>query len=57
MGDDIFVIDDDPVAIQLLGRILEDLGQMRFSTNGEDAIRLAHASPPDLVLSMRKCPL
>jgi DNA-binding response OmpR family regulator len=50
MADSILVIDDDPGAIQLMGRILEGVGEMRFATNGVDAVRLARELPPDLVL-------
>jgi PleD family two-component response regulator len=46
----ILLVDDDPAAIQLMGRILADLGQLRFATNGKDALRLARASAPDLIL-------
>lgn len=47
---DILVVDDDPGAIQLMHRILCEEGTVRFATNGLDAIRLARAAPPDLVL-------
>ena len=46
----ILLVDDDPGAIQLMGRILADLGQLRFATNGKDALRLARDSAPDLIL-------
>ena len=46
----ILLVDDDLGAIQLLGLILTDLGQLRFATNGKDALRLAHESPPHLIL-------
>jgi len=47
---DILLVDDDPDAIQLLGRILREVGNLRFATSGEDALRLIHESPPDVVL-------
>jgi diguanylate cyclase (GGDEF)-like protein len=50
MSDKILVVDDDPAAIQLMGQILQDLGEVQFATNGADAVRLARESPPDLVL-------
>jgi diguanylate cyclase (GGDEF)-like protein len=50
MNDDILLVDDDPGAIQLLSRILAGSGRLRFAMNGEDAIRLAHESTPDLML-------
>jgi diguanylate cyclase (GGDEF)-like protein len=46
----ILLVDDDPGAIQLMGRILADVGKLRFATNGRDALRLAHDSAPDLIL-------
>ena len=48
--DRILLVDDDPGAIQLLGRILGGVGQIRFATNGEDALALARAEAPDIVL-------
>jgi diguanylate cyclase (GGDEF)-like protein len=46
----ILLVDDDPGAIQLMGRILVGVGQLRFATNGNDALRLARESAPDLIL-------
>jgi diguanylate cyclase (GGDEF)-like protein len=46
----ILLVDDDPSAIQLMGRILADVGKLRFATNGNDALRLARDSTPDLIL-------
>jgi len=50
MNDNILLVDDDPGAIQLLGRILSESGNLRFATSGEDALRLARESLPDLIL-------
>jgi diguanylate cyclase (GGDEF)-like protein len=50
VGVNILLVDDDPGAIQLMGRILADVGQLRFATNGTDALRLARDSAPDLIL-------
>jgi diguanylate cyclase (GGDEF)-like protein len=50
VNDSILLVDDDPGVIQLLGRILSSVGDLRFATNGEDALRLAEESPPDLIL-------
>lgn len=47
---DILVVDDDPGAIQILGRVLDGVGHVRFAANGADALRLCHASAPDLIL-------
>jgi diguanylate cyclase (GGDEF)-like protein len=46
----ILLVDDDPGAIQLLGCILADVAELRFATNGKDALRLARAAAPDLIL-------
>ena len=46
----ILLVDDDPGSIQLMGRILAEVGQLRFATNGADALRLARSSTPDLIL-------
>jgi diguanylate cyclase (GGDEF)-like protein len=46
----ILLVDDDPGAIQLMGRILADVGKLLFATNGKDALRLARDSTPDLIL-------
>jgi diguanylate cyclase (GGDEF)-like protein len=46
----ILLVDDDPGAIQLMGRILADVGRLLFAANGKDALRLARESAPDLIL-------
>ena len=48
--DKILLVDDDPGTIQLLARMLEGMGELRFATNGADALRLARESSPDLLL-------
>jgi diguanylate cyclase (GGDEF)-like protein len=50
MSDHILLVDDDPATIQLLASILASAGQLHFATNGADALRLARAEPPDLIL-------
>lgn len=50
VGVSILLVDDDPGAIQLMGRILGSIGELRFATNGTDAMRLARESAPDLIL-------
>ena len=50
MNDDILIVDDDPDTIKVLGRILADSGDLRFATNGEDALRLVREAAPDLML-------
>jgi len=46
----LLLVDDDPIAIQTLHRILADYSTVRFATNAEDALRLAREAPPDLIL-------
>lgn len=50
MNDSILLVDDDPDTIHLLGRMLADVGTLRFATSGQDALRLARESAPDLIL-------
>ena len=50
MNDTILLVDDDPGTIQLLGRMLAGQAQVLFATSGADALRIAHESPPDLIL-------
>lgn len=38
MNDDILLVDDDPATIQLLGRILSEVGALRFATGGKNAL-------------------
>lgn len=46
----LLLVDDDPASVQVLARMLAGLGELRFALSGEDALRLARQSPPDLVL-------
>jgi diguanylate cyclase (GGDEF)-like protein len=46
----ILIVDDDPVAVRALAHIVGGIARLRFAANGGDALRLAHDSPPDLVL-------
>lgn len=50
MDNNFLLVDDDPGSIQLMARILSGVGQLRYATTGEDALRLAHESAPDLML-------
>lgn len=45
----ILIVDDDHNAVLVLGRMLGDLGQLRFATSGEQALQLIEHSPPDLI--------
>ena len=46
----VLVIDDDPGAIKTMSRILANLADVQFATNGEDAVRLMREALPALVL-------
>ena len=46
----VLLVDDDTTVIEGLGRMLAEVGRLRFATNGRDALRLARTDAPDLVL-------
>ena len=46
----LLLVDDDPKLVQLMARLLGDLGRIRFATSGEAALRQARAERPDLIL-------
>lgn len=46
----ILLVDDDPVTVHLLQRILSGLGEIRSATNGVDALELARSVIPDVIL-------
>ena len=46
----LLLVDDDPDAIRVLGGMLSDYPGLRFATSARDALRLARAEPPDLIL-------
>jgi diguanylate cyclase (GGDEF)-like protein len=46
----LLLVDDDASSVQVLGRMLAEQGELRFALSGSEALRLAHAVPPDLVL-------
>jgi diguanylate cyclase (GGDEF)-like protein len=50
MDDDILLVDDDPGTIRVLATILADVGNLSFAISGEDALRMARESAPDLIL-------
>jgi len=47
---EILLVDDDPTAIQVMGRALAGLGRLRFAMNGRKALEIAVENPPDLIL-------
>jgi diguanylate cyclase (GGDEF)-like protein len=57
MNDQVLIVDDDPGTIVLLSRILAGVAQLRFATCGADALLLARACPPDLVLLDAQMPV
>lgn len=46
----LLLVDDDPSAIHALAGMLGGQGDLRFATSGDDALRLAHVLPPDLIV-------
>ena len=46
----LLLVDDDPSAIQVMGRMLSQYPNQRFATSGEAALRLAHEATPDLIV-------
>lgn len=46
----ILIVDDDPGLVQVMNQILSEVASLRFATNGQDALRLARESAPDLIL-------
>lgn len=49
-NDSILLVDDDPLIIRSISRILSEIAELRFATNGETALRLVRESAPDLIL-------
>lgn len=46
----LLLVDDDPSAIQVMGRMLSQYPDQRFATSGEAALRLAREATPDLIV-------
>ena len=46
----ILVVDDAAPTIRLLGGMLDDMGSVRFACSADDALAIAAAWPPDIVL-------
>lgn len=46
----VLVVDDTPANLSLLSNILKDLYNIKVANNGEKALELAFAAPPDLIL-------
>lgn len=46
----ILIVDDEPANIQILHAAVSALGPVQFARSGEQALKLAKANPPDVVL-------
>ena len=46
----ILVVDDTPDNIMMMSALLKDIYQVKVATNGEKALEIAIAAPPDLIL-------
>lgn len=52
----VLIVDDDPVIVQSLGRMLDGLGHIRFALSGPQALKLVKEAPPDIVLMDAEMP-
>ena len=52
----ILIVDDEPLAIQILCKALDNLGDLRFALSGAEALDLVGTEPPDLVLLDARMP-
>lgn len=50
MEHNILLVDDDPGMIRVMASVLAGLGQFRFATDGESAIKLMNEHQPDLLI-------
>jgi len=46
----VLIVDDDPLAVQILGAMLSEVSQVRFALSGKEGVKSARACPPDLIL-------
>jgi len=46
----LLIVDDDVLSIRVLGEVVKGMGELFFSTNGPNALRLAAETQPDIVL-------
>jgi diguanylate cyclase (GGDEF)-like protein len=46
----ILLVDNDPMVVRVLNRILHQFTPLRFANSGVEALKLAHESVPDLLL-------
>jgi CheY-like chemotaxis protein len=47
---ELLLVDDDPIAIEVLSHMLGGFARLRFARSGAEALRLAHEHRPDLML-------
>ncbi len=47
---ELLLVDDDPIAIQVLSRMLTGHARLRFARSGAEALSIARQDPPDLML-------
>lgn len=52
----VLLIDDDASAVLVMRQMLADCARLRFAHAGEEALRLAHREPPDLILLDARMP-
>lgn len=52
----LLIVDDDVAAVQTLGSMLQDMGQVHFVTSGAEALERARALVPDLMLLDSRMP-
>lgn len=52
----LLLVDDDPGNLRLLSRMLGEFSNQRLATSGAQALLLARADPPDLVIADMKMP-
>ena len=53
----ILVVDDEPVAIEVLCNAIEDLGDIRYATGGIQALAMMAEEPADLILLDARMPV
>ena len=46
----VLIVDDETINIQFIGNVLRDYADVIFATNGKDALMIAKANSPDIIL-------
>ena len=46
----VLIVDDETINIQFIGNVLRDYADVIFATNGKDALMIAKANRPDIIL-------